>query len=109
MQISLKTICEIHNFYSFDFTGGLVKSFSGSIFIVKTEEAINQTTTVEFRLLINNSTDPGMAHFGQSKILRHINNFTMKSQCYYTNCTYPNVFKTVEFLDRNVQENVIWN
>ena len=104
----LKTIIEIHNSYCVDFTDGLVKSFSGSIFIVKATEAINETTTVEFRLLINNSTDPGMAHFDESKILRHINDFSLKSQ---SNLMYDylNVFKIVEFLDRNFQENIIWN
>ena len=102
----------ISKYYCVEFTDGLVKSFSGSIFIVKATEAINKTTTVEFRLLINNSTDPGMAHFGEFKILRHINNFTMKSQCYWDEnsiCYYPNMFKTVEFLDRNVRKNVFWN
>ena len=69
----------ISKYYCVEFTDGLVKSFSGSIFIVKATEAINKTTTVEFRLLINNSTDPGMAHFGEFKILRHIKNFTMNT------------------------------
>ena len=77
------------------------------MFIVKATEAINQTTTVEFRLLIHNSTHPGMADIGEFKILSQIDNFTMKSQCPH-DCIDP-TFKTVEFLDRNVQKNIFWN
>ena len=40
----------ISKYYCVEFTDGLVKSFSGSIFIVKATEALNKTTTVEFSL-----------------------------------------------------------
>ena len=59
---------------------------------------------MEFRQLINNITDEGMVvHVDHNKILRHMYNFTMKSPNTDSFLLPPDdIFKTVEFFDRNV-------
>ena len=88
---------------------GKVKIFSGSIFMVKILEDINETAMVEFTELTNNTTDYSKAQIGDIKVITKMYNFTMK---YQSNpiCIAPHhFFETVEFFDRNVQKHALWN
>ena len=73
-------------------------------------EGIKETANVEFTQLINNSTDNSMAQVDGTKIFRQMYNFTIKSGTNACDISpRENVFETVEFFDRIVEKDVVWN
>ena len=64
----------------------------GSIFSVKLLEDNHKTTVVEFKELIQNSTNDIIPIISETTIRYNMTNFTMK----------PGIFETVQFIQRNI-------
>ena len=91
------------------FSEGKLRSFSGSLFMVKIEDTMHSTTFVKFTQLISYVND-NFEDFSNNTITRKLENFTSRgSEFLLWENDEPNVFETVEFLDRTIKNIKIWN
>ena len=88
------------------FSEGKLRSFSGSLFMVKIEDTMHSTTFVKFTPLISNVND-NFEDFGNNAITRKLENFTSRGSLWEND--ESNIFETVEFLDRTIKNIKIWN
>ena len=92
---------------------GKLRSFFGSLYIIKVKEFLNHTSIVEFTQLITNSTEAVALNYNNT-IKQKLENFTMKSTFQHGNglcgAGYPipdyDLFETTEFLDRNIYKSM---
>ena len=77
--------------------------------MVKIEDTMHSTTFVKFTQLISYVND-NFEDFSNNTITRKLENFTSRgSEFLLWENDEPNVFETVEFLDRTIKNIKIWN
>ena len=75
--------------------------------MVKIEDTLHSTTFVKFTYLVNNAND-NFDDVSNNTITRKMENFTSRGSEIWE-IDEPNVFETVEFLDRTIKNIKIWN
>ena len=91
-----------------------MRSFFGSLYIIKVKEFLNHTSIVEFTQLITNSTEAVALNYNNT-IKQKLENFTLKSTFQpgngicgagYDQIPDYDLFETTEFLDRKIYKSM---